>query len=396
MSTRTKNGAGSVGWDEENCRWKAAISLGKDAQGKPIRKHLAVKARSRKSEDKQVAKRRLLEKVSTLQDQYEKGVQPDAEVFTVKQWLRHYLDNIAKDNLRTGTWVRYDSLVRTHLIPHLGHIHLAALEPESIEACYRKMRETVSGSSTLQAHRVLSKALKVAEQRRRIARNPCALVNAPSNSDKRRAVPFTREQAQQLIAVATWGRNKPRWVLALSLGMRQGEVLGLTWEHVDLDQGVIRVRQSLMRIPGHGLALGPLKSRASRRDLALEGPLLELMKLHKKEQDVEREMMGEDWKGASGLVFTQPNGRPVDPSRDWGEFQGLQDICGIPRRGTHSSRHTAASLLAKSGVSLPEARDILGHSQVSLTADVYTHVDAEQSRAALGKVASLLFAEKEN
>lgn len=174
---------------------------------------------------------------------------------TLTMWLSHWLDNVAARKIRYSTLVRYRQLVKNQIQPKLGHYRLDRLQPEHVERAYAELLDGgLSPSSVLQAHRVLSRALKVAVQRGKVARNVCNLVDAPSVA-REEIRPLSATEARQVLAAAGEYRNGARWSVALALGLRQGEALGLPWDAVDLEASTVTVRQALQRQSGRGLVL---------------------------------------------------------------------------------------------------------------------------------------------
>ena len=161
--------------------------------------------------------------------------------------MQFWLESIASQMLRPSTRDGYRGYVRNRIVPALGHHPLDKLQPEHLEAFYRQsLAVGLAPATVLQMHRIISRALKVAMRRGRVARNVATLVDAPT---VRRAevVPLTAEEARQILGAATGSRNAARWSVALALGLRQGEALGLRWSDIDLENATLTVRQALQR-----------------------------------------------------------------------------------------------------------------------------------------------------
>jgi integrase len=236
---------------------------------------------------------------------------------------------------------------------------------------------------------VLSRALKVAMQRDKVARNVCALVDAPS-VEREEVRPLSADEARRVLEEANGRRNAARWSVALALGLRQGEALGLPWDAVDLDVGTLTVRQALQRQPGAGLVIVQPKSRAGRRTVALPGPLREALRTHRTAQLAERMTADSMWQD-NGLVFCQVDGRPVDPRSDHRAWRTLLADAGVRQARLHDARHTAATLLLQQGVPARVAMEILGHSQISLTLGTYSHVVPEVAEDAARRMGQALW-----
>jgi integrase len=383
-------------------RWHGNVSMGLKAGGKRDRRHVSGLRRAV-----------VVTKIRELERRRDTGTaRTTGQSMTVGVWLDHWLDTIAVRRVRPSTLHRYRQLVTHQLRPQLGHYRLDKLQPEHLEALYKQLLNGgLAPATVLQAHRVLSRATKVALQRGRVARNVATLVDAPS-VEHTEVDPLTAEEARKVLATAADIRNGARWSVALALGLRQGEALGLTWPALDLDAGTLSVRQALQRQPwthgcaetdqcgparkcperrGGGLILVPPKSRAGRRTIALPKPLIELLKTHRSQQHRERLAAGPIWEDHE-LVFCQLNGRPLDPRADHRAWRNLLRQAGVRQARLHDARHTAATLLLQQGVPARVAMQILGHSQVTLTLGTYSHVVPEIAHDAAQRIGAALWA----
>ena len=284
---------------------------------------------------------------------------------------------------------------------------LDRLTPEHVERFYTRLEhDGLAPSSVLQIHRILARALKVAVQRGHVTRNVALLVDAPSATPAQ-IEPLTLAEAKALTVQAAGLRNSTRWSVALALGLRQGEALGLRWADVDLDAATITIRWQLQRrswlhgcpdpivctqarhtakcpdgCTAHaracpqrqdgGLVLTELKSGASKRVIALAPQLVAALRDHQAAQATERDTAGSFWHDG-GFVWCQPTGKPVNPRADWGEWKALLKAAGVRDARLHDARHTAATLLRAQGVDQRVVMEILGHSQISMTSR-YTHM----------------------
>jgi len=368
-------------YKSEEGRWHGYVSMGLKDNGRRDRRHVSGARRA-----DVVAKARALERRRDDGAGSAAGRAP-----TVAAWLDHWLDTIAAPKVRPSTLQRYRQLVAHQIGPKVGHHRLDRLQPEHVELMYAELLAAgLSAASVLQAHRVLSRALKVAMQRGRVARNVCSLVDAPSVT-RVEVEPLTRDEARRVLQAASGLRNGARWSVALALGLRQGEALGLPWDAVDLDAGTLRIRQALQRQAGVGLVLVEPKSRAGRRTIALPGPLVDALRQHRTGQLEERMAAGNAWED-HGLVFCQPNGRPIDPRADHRAWRQLLCAAGVRGARLHDARHTAATVMLSLGVPARVAMQVLGHSQISLTLGTYSHVVPELAEEAASKVGAALWA----
>ncbi|MEV0723932.1 tyrosine-type recombinase/integrase [Micromonospora purpureochromogenes] len=378
-SGRKANGRSSI-FKGSDDRWHGYVSMGVKDNGRTDRRHV-----QGPTEKAVTAKVRELERQRDAGGVTSAGKPP-----TVGEWLTYWLDHVAERKVRASTLQGYRSKVAKHLVPGLGSHRLDRLTPEHVEKFYGTLEASgMAPATVLQLHRILSRSLKVAHQRGRVARNVCALVDSPSVS-RAEVQPLTAADARALLAAATDRRNGARWSVALALGLRQGEALGLRWEFVDLAAGVLRVRWQLQRLTGRGLVFVEPKSRASRRTVAVPAQLVDALHKHRAAQDAERQLAGELWQ-EHDLVFAQPNGKPIDPRADWAQWKQLCRDAGVREARLHDARHTAASILLAQGVPARVVMELLGHSQIGLTLGTYSHVAPELSRAAAEGIGGALW-----
>lgn len=375
-------GESSISQDKAG-RWHGWVSMGTGAGGGRDRRHVSGATRAA-----------VVKKVRELERQRESGAVPQAgKAPTVEAWLEHWLTTIAVARVRPSTYQGYESKVRQRIIPALGHHRLDRLQPEHVERFYAGMlAEGCASATVLQVHRVLSRALKVAVQRGRVARNVCTLVDAPSL--KRDEIsPLDADEARRVLAACRGEWNEARWSVALALGLRQGEALGLQWSDLDLDAGTLTVRRALQRLRGKGLVFVEPKSRAGRRTIVLPATLRRALTEHAEKQHAMRELMPEDWHEHQ-LVFCQVDGKPIDPAADYKAWKRLLKAAEVRDARLHDARHTAATLLLLQGVPARVAMQILGHSQISLTLGTYSHVVPELATEAAQRMESALWGEE--
>lgn len=361
--TRKSNGEGSIYQDRQG-RWHAKVWMGLKDDGTPERRHVTGAKRADVA-----AKKKELERKRDQGAADAAGRAP-----TVQAWLDHWLDNIAANRVRPLTLEGYRSLMRLHLGPRLGKHRLDRMQPEHLEAAYKAMVDGgLSPATVLRAHRVLSRALKIAVQRGKIARNVATLVEPPAVKRPQTALPLTAEEARRVLDAAVGERNAARWTVALAVGLRQSEALGLQWRDLDLEAGTLSVQRGLHRVKGRGLVYEEPKADRSRRTLALPVQLVDALKAHRKAQAAERLAAGSEWED-HGLVFARVNGRPIDKKVDWKAWKAILTKAEVRDVRLHDGRHTAATLLLSAGVHPRVVMELLGHSQMRTTTDTYSHV----------------------
>ncbi|GAA3550419.1 site-specific integrase [Nonomuraea rosea] len=241
--SRRQHGEGSIYQRKKDGRWVCELHLGYKPDGRPDRRYLYGD-----TSDEVIEKRR---KFWQAQDD---GFTPaKGRGRTVGEWLAHWLSNIVKAQVRESTWHKsYRPKVENYLIPGLNRILLKELDEDRVEKLYARLKaDGLAPATILQIHAILSRALKIAAKRKLIPRNPCSFV-APARGDRAEIVPPERNEAAAILQAVATRWNGARWALALSVGPRQGEALGLTWPMLDLsdlDHATIRIAWELARVP---------------------------------------------------------------------------------------------------------------------------------------------------
>jgi integrase len=304
------------------------------------------------------------------------------------EFLDTWLERTAKGRIRAHTYKGYEVNVRVHLKPALGHWPLNRLEPMHVQDLIdEKLRQGLSPTSIRYMHGILRNALNHAVRWNYVQRNPAALVDGP-RVERQEIQPFTRDDAQRFLQAIKGDRLEALYTVALTMGLRQGEALGLRWRDVDLDMGYIRVTRQLQRI-NHKYELVELKTARSRRTLAVPAAIVAGLHRHKARQTGEHDAAGRRWHDTD-LVFCRPNGYPLSGSVITHRFQDLLARAGLERRRFHDLRHSCATLLLAQGVPARVVMEVLGHSQISLTLNTYTHVLPELKREAADRMNDLL------
>jgi integrase len=281
-------------------------------------------------------------------------------------------------------------IVGLHLAPELGRTPLVKLTPEAVQRYMNRKQEAGLSARTVQYHHaVLRRALNQAERWGLVPRNVARLASPP-RVQRPEVRPLTAEQARTFLAATKGDRLAPLYALALGLGLRQGELLGVTWDDVDLEVGTLAVRRTLQRYGG-AYHLDEPKTERSRRTIPLPAGLTGVLRAHRARQLEERLRAGPEWEGdAWRLVFATERGEPLSPCQLTRRFQAALRAAGLPRQRFHDMRHAAASFMLSQGVPLRVAMEVLGHSQIAVTANTYSHVMPEIQRDAMERVGILL------
>ncbi len=301
----------------------------------------------------------------------------DTENLTTAEYLDRWLDDSKRDAVRQRTLENYAYVVRVHLKPTLGNTKLKALTPARVQSLYRsKLDSGLSARTVRLIHTVLHGALKQAVRWELVARNVTEAVAAPKpdKSRKKEIRPLDQNQADALLEEARGDRLGALYRLAVTAGLRQGELLGLRWQDVDLGRGTLCVRQQLTRTKKHGLTFTEPKTKKSRRSVKLTQGTVEALRAHRKRQLKEKLMMGNLWQD-TGLVFTTTVGTPLDVGNLTNHsFRPLLERAGLPKIRFHDLRHTCATLLLRRNVNPKIVQELLGHASISETMDTYSHV----------------------
>jgi integrase len=299
---------------------------------------------------------------------------------TTGHFLQRWLEDSVKPSVRPATYSMYWHLTTKHLIPNLDRVPLEKLSPEHVQALLRAKTDEGLAPRTVHHLRALLRiALNRAMRWGLVVRNVAALADSPriERFDVRMLAPA---EAKQLLAAAEDDRLGALYSVALALGLRQGEALGLSWEDIDFESRRLHVRHGLQRIAGE-LRLVEPKTRQSRRTIAMPGVVIDALQHHRAKQTQERLLAGRRWRDTR-LVFTSTIGTPIEVGNLRRSFWKLLDRAGLPRMRFHDLRHSCASLLLVQGVPARVVMETLGHSNISITMDTYTHVLPELQRQA--------------
>ena len=301
------------------------------------------------------------------------------------EWCQHWLDNLkVQSPIRYSTRVGYQSAITSWIAPHLGGIALSELGPEHLDHLYVRFVESgLSGSIWRHVRTVLNQALTEALRRECMERDVTRFL--PKVPRARHSTAHrSREEAEALLAHVTRDAERARTYVAVYLGLRQGEALGLQWHDLDLTSSTptLTIRRSLRRQTGRGLVCEEPKTVKSNRTLPLPSVVVDALRGLRAQKRKDCFALGHAWSD-DAFVFTTSIGTPVDPANDRKAWFSLLDRAGLPRIKLHGARHTAATLLLHNNINLKVVSEILGHSSISTTADIYAHPSQGAMRDAL-------------
>lgn len=363
-------------YQRKDGRWEGAVHLGWE-NGRRNRKFVIAHSR------KEVADK-LTELLRARDEQRPIPSQRDK----LGPFLERWLDEVARPKVRVSTYDSYADIVRLHLQPGLGRMAMAKLTPADVQIFLNaKLASGLSPRRVQYFHAVLRQALRTAERWGLVVRNVAKLVDPP-RVPKHEITPLTPEQARTLIEAAADDRHRALWVTALGTGMRQGELLALRWDDVDLEARRLQVRHTLARVHGKLVLLEP-KTERSRRTLVLPGVVISALRAQRTQQRMERLVAGLRWV-ETGHIFTTTIGTPIEAAVVTRAYQAALTRAGLPRSRFHDMRHTAATLLLAQGFELEDVKNQLGHSSITLTSNTYGHVlERRQRQVAAGMDAAL-------
>lgn len=319
---------------------------------------------------------------------------------TVAQFLTDWLENSQKQSVRARTYERYEEVVRLHIVPVLGRHRLQKLSAQHVQAFYsKKLNEGLSATTIGVFHNVLHKALDTALKWGLVPRNVCSLVSPPHAADFE-FTPLSAEQVYRLLLVARGHHQEALFALALATGMRRGELLGLKWQDISFPTSTLQIRRILTRVPtkmpGKGYVEAEPKTQKSRRNVVIASFALELLKHHYQRQLEMKKLAGEKWQ-EHDYVFCTSVGTHLNPTRDvLDPLKVLLKQAGLPAIRFHDLRHSAATLLLGEGVHPKVVQELLGHTNISMTMDVYSHVLPGMQHDAISRLNSTLAKFSEN
>jgi integrase len=302
----------------------------------------------------------------------QRGIFYSGPKLTLHEFLEEWLKS-RKGSIKPKTLFQYRQIVELHINPILGQIKINELKPADVQALYNKKVETGTGVRTVRLiHNVLHCALNHALRLGIIYRNPSDAVYKPKAKKKEMQV-LDENQVRSFLIAARGNRFESLFKLAITTGLRQGEILGLKWSDLDWSTYQLNIQRQVQRVPERGLVFSDPKTSAGRRMILLGSDTILYLKEHFKRQLIEREFQGEKWQD-NDLIFPSSTGTPLDQSNLNRYYKQLLQKANLPNIRFHDLRHTAASLMLKQGVSVKVVQERLGHSDAAMTLNVYSHV----------------------
>ncbi|TAM68291.1 site-specific integrase [Mycobacterium sp.] len=395
MAKRRANSQGNV-YQRPNGRWEARLRYRDPDTGE--QKRVSVYGATQKA---------ALAELDKVRDRLKEGQPPRDATTTLAQWMTHWrATTLAASDRKQATRELYANLSRKHIEgAPIGRVRLDRLRPSDVEKLVLDMRSqmkpgertddnpnpdpvrALSDSTIRSTYTVLRAGLDGAVRDGLLAKNPAAAVKRPG-VERQEAHHLDRDNVVKLLDAARGSRYHPALVLIASTGLRRGEAAALRWEHVDLGARSLRVAATVARVDGK-LMTTPPKTERSRRAVPLSVPVVEMLRAHRARQKRERLQAGNQWR-ENGLVFATEFGTQVDPRNLLRTIQAAAKKAGLQDVDVHTLRHSAASAWLEGGVHIKAVADLLGHSSISITGDIYGHAEDATARAAVDGLADSL------
>ena len=364
------HGEGSI-YQRKDGRWAASITVEGD-------KRKTFYGKTRKD---------VQEKLRVALNEQKQGILATGPRQTVGQFLTYWLENVQKPAVRIRTYMRYESQLRRHTLSVIGNIQLSKLSSQRIQTFYTHLLEKGLSSRTVRLiHTMLHKAFDYAVSLGYLPRNVCNVVSLP-RVEKIETHALTLDQVRQLLEAAKGHRVEALFVLALVTGMRRGEILGLKWSDINFTEGVIHVQRSLVDVKG-GVVESKPKTARGYRAIVLPSFVIDVLKKHQEQQAVQCKKSTQ-WQDHD-YVFCTSHGTPFAAANLRTMFKALLKKAELPDIRFHDLRHSVATLLLSIGTHPKIVQELLGHGQISITMDTYSHVMPTLQRDTMAQLDDLL------
>jgi integrase len=395
VGTRTANGTGNIR-KRPNGTWEARLSY---VDGDGTLRRASVYGKTQ---------REVRAKLKAARERTDAGSPATDDKMALAAWMARWRETtLAASDRKEATRSLYASLSRKHIEAGvIGQTSLAKLRPSDVEKLILNMRaqmkpgeptdddpnpeplRALSDSTIRSTYTVLRLGLDGAVRDGLLARNPATSVQRPGVARKE-AAHLDPQRVTELLAAAESSRYHTALLLIATTGLRRGECLALRWaDDVDLDAGTVRVRDTVQRIDGK-LSTGPVKTERSRRTIPLSPAVVAMLRRHRLTQLEERMRAANQWTD-TGLVFTTDLGHVVEPRNLLRVVEAAAKRIGLDKVGAHTLRHSAATAWLEAGVHIRQVSDLLGHSSVAITGDVYGHGSDQSARAAVDSLSGVL------
>jgi integrase len=371
MARRRANNEGTIFYRESRREWVAQVSL----DGRRLTKYAKTQKECR-------------DWVKETLTKIGNGLTFQGTQVTLARFIETWLDG-KELSRRPQTVSQYRWLVKKHILPLMGKMRLQDIQPAHLKQFYLSKKEEGRGARTVQViHAVMHDILNKAVKEGILGRNPADAVERPQVEQTERKI-LTEEQTRQLIIATAGTRYSTLIYLALTTGMREGELLGLKWPDVDWTKGQLHVQRQLQQKRVGGTILIPPKTKAGIRHIKVGPETLNRLAVHREQQELEKEAKKAQWE-ENDLIFPNTFGRPMHKKNMYDDYQRLLSENGLPRITFHALRHTSLSFLLDMGTPVNTVQKRAGHSRASVTTDTYGHSIAHSEDEAAEKLEELI------
>ena len=359
-----------------NGSWEGRIGYTDEDSGKRVEKSVYATTQAE-------AKRKLKELIKSIENPPEETEYVAPTKLTFGEWLDTWMKEYKKNGVRPATYTSYHHNIEAHIRPALGNMELQKIRPEHIQKLLNDMSAGVGKTAplapwtVLKVKNIISGAMEQAIRNQIIPYNP-AKASVPPKLEQKDIRILTEPEQQTFMKAVEGHRLEALYKLALATGMRRGELMALTWDCVDFKSNNIAVRGSISRVkdPDTGitaLRFSEPKTKAGRRQVPILPNIVPVLKEHKARQDAEKAEAGSAW-NSENLVFCSNVGTVIEPRRVCTTMDKITDAAGLPRFTFHALRHTFATRMLEANVPAKVVQDVLGHADVTLTLNTYSHV----------------------
>ncbi len=366
---RNANGRGAI-YKRNDGRWEGKYSIAAtDGSGKYIRKSVYGKTQEE-----------VRKKLTEITSEIDEGTYVAPSQYKVSEWLENWLEVYVSHSVKEFTLDSYTNICHKYISPALGHIRLKELKTSQIQKFYNDLlsNKGLSGKTVKNIHGVLHRALEQAELLGEIKHNPSDKCLLPKVS-RPKIEPMEADDVKHFLAAIKEHKFKNVYFLTLFAGLRQGEVLGLTWDCVDFDNSMILINKQLKRSTHHKGAFYHLDSTKSGKEryIAVAPAVKQMLQRQKAWQQECAEKAGASWNNEWNLVFTNELGDHLCHSTVYNNYKRIVKKLGIETKRFHDLRHTYAVASLESGDDIKTVQDNMGHATASFTLDVYGHVSKQ-------------------
>ena len=362
--TRSGNNTGTIRKRSDNS-YEARVTVGRDPNtGKQIQKSIYGKT-----------KKEVRQKMQQLITDVNNGTYRPPNNLLVKDWMKEWLEVFCKNKVKQYTFTSYNTIIRTHINPRIGEVKLSDLKGIAIQRMYNDLIDAGSAPKTVKnISAVMHKAFGMAVRQELIPSNPCDNAEIPS-APRKEIKPLTDSDIPEFLAAIKGHPMENAFALCLFAGLREGECLGLSWDQIDFDKGIITVSQQLQKEKFKGGKYFIAQSTKSNKPRPVMPPPIafDYLKAERKRQLANQLAVGESWYNPDNLVFTNTTGNHLAVSTFYKSFKKVAASIGRPDARPHDLRHTAATIAVASGSDIKSVQSFLGHATASFTLNVYTH-----------------------